>query len=79
MDPISFMCNFTIILLKLETHGRKERNRNMISGTEEANNWKLLISLYKKTENAYGTFYQMFWTDVMPHRFIDQIVSINCQ
>lgn len=47
MDPISFMCNFTIILLKLETHGRKERNKNMISGTEEANNWKLFISLYK--------------------------------
>lgn len=77
MDPISFMCNFTIILLKLETHGRKE-----IETWYQALKKPIIQNysfLYKKTENAYGTFYQMFWTDVMPQRFIDQIVLINCQ
>lgn len=48
MYAISFTCNFTIIiLLKLERQGRQERNRNMISGTEEAISWKIVISLYK--------------------------------
>lgn len=44
---IIFMCNFAIIiLLKLETWGRKETET--LSSTKETINWKILTFLYKK-------------------------------
>lgn len=77
MYPVSFMCNFTTVLLKWETHGGNEIEtwyqalKNILVGSY----W----FLYVKTEIAYETSYQMFWTDIMWHRFIDKIVPINCQ